>query len=172
MIARIQDGVRRASVRGSLALAAVALGAAVLVIAAVVLVTGGGGSAPEDAGKGGGADPPARLIVVRNSLPVYPGANVDQAAVSTGLDLRESYWIPDQPEQVIAFYERELTGQGWKIEQTDATVGDKKDDGTQVTVSSSTFVKDDLSLTVTVVPNDKDPEQGAAYLNLLIEPAK
>lgn len=171
MIARIQNAARRVPRGGTVSLA-ILVAAALAAIILAVLLTGRDGIVTDDAGKGGGADPPAKLIAVRNSLPLYPGANVDEAAVSTGLDLRESYWIPDEPKQVIAFYERELTGQGWKVKQADAIVGDKKDDGTQVTVLSTTFVKDDLLLIVSVVPNEKDPKRGASYLHLLIQPAK
>lgn len=95
---------------------------------------------------------------------------MDEPAVSTGPELRESYIVPDEPDQVIAFYERELAADGWKMDPGTVTAVDKKDDGTAAAVLTATFVKDDLQLVLSVVANDKDPERGAAYAHLLIQP--
>lgn len=171
MIARIQSAARRPYIAVPLALVSLVAAASLIVILLVVPLVGRGDTVTDDVGKGGGGEPPPELVAVRDSLPLYPGATVDQSGVSTGQELVAFYWVPDEPERVMAFYERELSAQGWQQpEPRSVTVSEAKLDGTRLTLLSTTFVKEDLRLTISASPNSKDPDRGAGYLQVLIQP--
>jgi hypothetical protein len=66
----------------------------------------------EVAGVGDGGEPTA-LIAKFDALPDYPQARADQQPVGTGNNLIYSYWVFDEPETVIAFYEGRLGDSEW-----------------------------------------------------------
>jgi hypothetical protein len=167
MIARIQSVTRRPYIAVPLALVSL-VGVGTLTVLLVIPHMGREGGVTDDVGKGGGGEPPPELVAVRDSLPLYPGAAVDQSGVSTGQELVAFYWVPDEPARVMAFYERELPIQGWQPEPRSVATGEK-DDGSQLTVLSTSFVKEDLLLTISASPNEKAPDRGAGYLQVLIQ---
>lgn len=159
MVGTLQRMTKRPFLILAAALVATALAAAV---AAIVVVRSG------DSGSqnvGGGGPPPPALQSAFESLPPYPGATVDQVAVSTGDDLRAFFWLPDQPQQAIDFYTRQLPAEGWRLDSPPSVVtSGKKDDGTQMTSVTATFVRDGVTLVVSVHPNTKTPSLGASHL--------
>jgi len=152
---------------------AVAVAAALISLLLIVPAFENGASEPiQLGGSGGGGEPPAWMMAKLDSLPLYPGAeNQDpiQRAVYTGGDeISAGYWVKDPPEQVIAFYVRELPKAGWQPE-TPPTTQTREKGGETFTGVRATFVKDDLRLTIGVSPNTKDPERGASRLGVGIE---
>ena len=159
-----------------LAVATAAVAATVLGVLVAVLLLDGDPSEPpaatepgEQGGSGGGGRPSARLLSVFDSLPLYPGATVSNPPVSTGIELRTSYWVKDSPEQVITFHVRELPKAGWQPEAP-PTVTTSEKGGQTSTLHSAAFVKDDLRLTISAWPNTKDPDRGASGLAIDIRP--
>ena len=113
MIARLQRAARKPSIMLPLGLA-VAAAAALISLLVIVPAFDDGATAPPDepGGSGGGGRPSERLLSALDSLPLYPGATVDNPPVSTGIELMTAYWVKDPPEKVMAFYVREIPKAG------------------------------------------------------------
>ena len=109
----------------------------------------------------GGANPPAYLLDVFNSLPAPAGLTVDEPPRTTGINLQTFFWAEDKPEQVLAFYNRELVALGWQPE----TLSLAEHDSTY-----SKFVNESLRIMVAAAPNEKSPIDGATHLLIDIRP--
>ena len=175
VIARLRQTTGRWRVMVLLAFAAAAVGATLIAVWAVTSLTEEEGPAAgsenvsslpagEGAGSGGGGEPPQEFVAARDSLPLYPGATVDEPGGSTGSDIRTTYWVADEPEQVMAFYEPELSAQGWVPEgPVNAVVLDKAAGEQHLDRS---FAKGDLRLVLSVNRTFKDPSRGKTYLTV------
>ena len=96
----------------------------------------------------------------------------DQPPASTGGDLAVQFYAPEQPQQVLDFYNRELPALGWQPEELSAgVVSDPKLDGTRARSNVSTFVKDGLRIIVNAAPNTKSPARGPTRMGITIVPA-
>lgn len=55
-------------------------------------------------------------------VPIYPGAKVTSSASNTGADKQNGFWLTlttgDSPDKVNAYYQTELSKNGWTIEST------------------------------------------------------
>lgn len=163
MIARFQ----RVVPRWSLPLVAVVVGVAGLMVAlflAVFVMTNGG----TEGERGGAGGPPSELAAVSDSLPTYPGALLDEADVSTGAEIGTFFWVKDEPELVMRFYESELMSQGWKAETEATRVVSEKDGGPATGGYTRSFVRDDVRVTITALENVKDPALGKTHLHVLV----
>ena len=109
----------------------------------------------------GGANPPPELLDVFNALPAPSGLTVDEPPRTTGIDLQAFFWAEDKPEQVVAFYNRELVALGWQPEVLSSA---------EHGLVSSKFVNQDLRITIGASSNEKSPSHGAANLRIDIRP--
>ncbi len=145
---------------------------AVIVVAILAVAVLARSSDDGVSGVGGGGDPPADLTAARDSLPVFPGT-VDYATdIYTGGSILDAlYLVNAAPADVSAFFEREMTQDGWKTLQAPTEIQlEPKDDKSPVTsMWTYSAERDGVSAIISTMVNGKDPKLGSTQISIRVE---
>jgi hypothetical protein len=163
----------------------------VVAVLAFVTVSACGGDKVDGGQGGGGGEPSEDMIAKLESLPDYPTAKTeDEPPFSKGAgSIFYSYWVFDDPETVLSFFEQRVDSDEWSIaaERTQALecldlagcsppptdkVGGSPaspvlPSARQTVLISREFTSDDATMTISVGYNPyKDPSRGTTHVGI------